>query len=86
MKRLQQVIWTKGTFLTPQHLQIQDRFLENLLQFQIESLSFRPWGFRTLQITQEGLAAGYFRRLRRVRDYAGWPAVRYSGFRRHASA
>ena len=60
MKRLQQVIWTKGTFLTPQHLQIQDRFLENLLQFQIESLSFRPWGFRTLQITQEGLAAGTF--------------------------
>jgi type VI secretion system protein ImpJ len=35
MKRLQQVIWTKGTFLTPQHLQIQDRFLENKHQFQL---------------------------------------------------
>ena len=58
MKRLQQVIWTKGTFLTPQHLQIQDRFLENLLQFQLECLSFRPWGFRTLQISQEALAGG----------------------------
>ena len=54
MKRLQPVIWTKGTFLSPQHLQLQDRFLENLLQFHLESLSFRPWGFRTLQISQRG--------------------------------
>jgi type VI secretion system protein ImpJ len=58
MKRLQQVIWTKGTFLSPQHLQIQDRFLENLLQFQLESLVFRPYGFRSLQISQEALAGG----------------------------
>src|SRR5205085_5225179 len=58
MKRLQPVIWTKGTFLSPQHLQLQDRFLENLLQFQLESLAFRPWGFRSLQISQEMLAAG----------------------------
>src|SRR5579863_5468963 len=58
MKRLQPVIWTKGTFLSPQHLQIQDRFLENLLQFQMESLSYRPWGFASLSISQAGLAAG----------------------------
>ena len=58
MKRLQPVIWTKGTFLSPQHLQLQDRFLENLLQFHLDSLSFRPWGFRSLQISREGLAAG----------------------------
>jgi type VI secretion system protein ImpJ len=60
MKRLQPVIWTKGTFLSPQHLQIQDRFLENLLQFQLESLSFRPWGFASLSISQEALAGGLF--------------------------
>ena len=60
MKRLQPVIWTKGAFLSPQHLQAQDRFLENLLQFQLESLSFRPWGFRSVQIGQEGLAGGVF--------------------------
>lgn len=60
MKRLQPVIWTKGTFLSPQHLQLQDRFLENLLQFHLESLTFRPWGFTSLQISQEGLAAGSF--------------------------
>jgi type VI secretion system protein ImpJ len=54
------VIWTKGAFLSPQHLQLQDRFLENLLQFQLENLSFRPWGFRSLQVSQEGLAGGTF--------------------------
>jgi type VI secretion system protein ImpJ len=60
MKRLQPVIWTKGTFLSPQHLQLQDRFLENLLQFHLESLAFRPYGFRGLQVSQEALAAGAF--------------------------
>ena len=58
MKRLQPVIWTKGTFLTPQHLQLQDRFLENLLEFNLENLSFRPWGFATLQVSREALAGG----------------------------
>lgn len=58
MKRLQPVIWSKGTFLSPQHLQLQDRFLENLLQFHLENLAFRPWGFGELQISQETLAAG----------------------------
>ncbi len=60
MKRLQPVIWSKGTFLSPQHLQLQDRFLENVLQFHLESLAFRPWGFRSLEISQEGLAGGTF--------------------------
>ena len=60
MKRLQPVIWTKGTFLSPQHLQLQDRFLENLLQFHLENLSFRPWGFAEMQISQELLGGGSF--------------------------
>jgi type VI secretion system protein ImpJ len=60
MRRLEPVIWTKGTFLSPQHLQIQDRFLENLLRFQLDSLVFRGWGFRSLQIDQEALAGGTF--------------------------
>jgi type VI secretion system protein ImpJ len=60
MKRLEPVIWAKGTFLSPQHLQIQDRFLENLLQFHLDALSFRPWGLRRLLVNQELLAAGVF--------------------------
>jgi type VI secretion system protein ImpJ len=58
MKGLQPVIWSKGTFLTPQHLQAQDRFIENTLRFQIEALSFRPWGFESLEIDQHSLPAG----------------------------
>ncbi len=59
MKRLQPVIWMKGTLLSPQYLQTQDRFLESSVQFQLEALSFAPWGFRRLQLNQEALAAGY---------------------------
>ncbi|HEY1756949.1 MAG TPA: type VI secretion system baseplate subunit TssK [Bryobacteraceae bacterium] len=58
MKRLQPVIWAKGTFLTPQHLQCQDRFIEDTLQFHTESLNFRPWGFQRLEIDHAALASG----------------------------
>ncbi len=58
MKRLQPVIWSKGTFLTPQHLQIQDRFIEDTLGFTLGSLNYRPWGFARLGIDQEALAGG----------------------------
>jgi type VI secretion system protein ImpJ len=62
--QLEPVVWTKGTFLSPQHLQQQDRFLEDLLQFHVGNLCFRPWGFRTLEISQAALAAGSFEVLR----------------------
>ena len=81
MKRLQPVIWTKGTFLSPQHLQLQDRFLENLLQFHLDSLSFRPWGFRSLQISREGSGRRIARYFERFRHFPGRTALRYSGLR-----
>jgi len=59
MKRLEPVIWSKGTFLTPQHLQLQDRFLENTLQFHLDALAFRPWGFGELQVNQRSLDEVY---------------------------
>jgi type VI secretion system protein ImpJ len=58
MPLLEPVIWAKGTVLNPQHLQIQDRFLVDSLQFQLQALNFRPWGFRRLRIDQAALAAG----------------------------
>lgn len=58
MKRLQPVIWAKGTFLTPQHLQCQDRFIEDTLQFQIDALNFRPWGFQTLEFDEQAMTSG----------------------------
>src|SRR5829696_4954662 len=58
MRQLQPVLWTKGVLLTPQHFQTQDRFLEDLVAFQLSTLTFAPWGFRTLEIDREALAGG----------------------------
>lgn len=59
MRRLQPVIWMKGTFLSPQYLQMQDRFIESSLEFHVDSLAYAGYGFRKLQINQEALSAGY---------------------------
>ena len=58
MKRLQPVIWSKGTFLTPQHLQVQDKFIEDTLTFRLQALKFCAWGFSDLTLNQEMLAEG----------------------------
>jgi type VI secretion system protein ImpJ len=58
VRQLQRVLWTKGTFLTPQHLQLQDKYVENLLHFQLESLAFCPWGFATLRMDENKLLEG----------------------------
>lgn len=60
MRQLQPVLWAKGVLLTPQHLQIQDRYLEDLLSFRLSGLTFFPWGFHRLDINREELAAGSF--------------------------
>lgn len=57
---MQPVLWTKGVLLSPQHFQTQDRFLSDLLEFQLSALSFCPWGFRRLEVDREALAAGNF--------------------------
>lgn len=58
MKTLQPVVWAKGTFLTPQHLQVQNRFLENVLYAHVTGTQFRPWGFAEIMLNQEALAEG----------------------------
>ena len=58
MRQLQPVIWSKGVFLSPQHLQAQDRFFEESLHFQVEALAFRGWGFSTLQLDGTALSEG----------------------------
>jgi type VI secretion system protein ImpJ len=57
---MQPVLWTKGVLLSPQHFQTQDRFLEDLLEFQLSALAFCPWGFQRLAIDREALASGSF--------------------------
>src|SRR5450631_185677 len=58
MRRLQPVIWAKGTFLSPQHLQAQDIFHEDLMQFRVDALNYFPWGFRSLTLDRDALAGG----------------------------
>ena len=58
MPKLSPVVWSKGVFLSPQHLQSQDRYFEDLLRFQVHSLTQRGWGFSALQIDGAALAEG----------------------------
>jgi type VI secretion system protein ImpJ len=60
MRQLQPVLWTKGVLLNPQHLQTQDRFLEDLIEFQLSTLTVFPYGFSDLAIDRESLAGGAF--------------------------
>jgi len=56
--RIEPVVWSKGTFLNPQHLQAHDRYLEALLHFKLDALAFKPWGFLTYAIDRHQLAGG----------------------------
>ncbi len=58
MPSLDLVLWSKGTLLTPQHLQAQDRYLDESLRLQISALSAFAWGFTRLEFDREALAGG----------------------------
>jgi type VI secretion system protein ImpJ len=58
MRQLQKVLWTKGVLLTPQHLQLQDRFVEDSISFQLSALTAAPWGFSSLELDREMLDGG----------------------------
>jgi len=58
MRQLQPVVWSKGIFLSPQHLQAQDRFFEENLRFVSSAVSWRNWGFFSLQLDAAGLSEG----------------------------
>ena len=58
MPKLLPVVWSKGVFLSPQHLQSQDRYVEDLLRFQIGAIHYKGWGFTRLQVDGVALAEG----------------------------
>ena len=58
MKQMQGVLWTKGLLLSPQHLQLHDRYVEDQLGFQMGTLAKYPWGFSALDIDQEAVEGG----------------------------
>ena len=57
---MQPVLWTKGLLLNAQQLQAQDRFLEDVIQFQLTTLTYNPWGLHALVVDREALAGGVF--------------------------
>lgn len=58
MRQMQPVLWTKGVLLSPQHLQLQDRFLQDLLGFRLSAVAPWRWGFSRLRLDQEALEDG----------------------------
>jgi type VI secretion system protein ImpJ len=60
MRQLQPVIWSKGIFLSPQHLQAQERFVEDSARFYLDCLNSKSWGFIELQIDAKALSEGTF--------------------------
>ena len=60
MRQLQSVVWSKGVFLSPQHLQAQDRFVEDSLRFIVDAASFRSWGLLSLDLDHTALREGRF--------------------------
>jgi type VI secretion system protein ImpJ len=60
MNHLKRVVWWKGMFLTPQHFQMQDRYLEDTLQFRFQASLYANWGVTELAIDEPALANGTF--------------------------
>src|SRR5262245_33289067 len=64
MTRSQQVLWSEGLFLTPQHFQRWDRYYENLVDFRVRAATRFTWGVDTLEVNREALDNGVFELLR----------------------
>ncbi|MBN9454863.1 MAG: type VI secretion system baseplate subunit TssK [Bosea sp.] len=47
------VVWSEGLFLRPHHFQQNDRYLENLLESRVRTISPYPWGFSVLEIDRD---------------------------------
>jgi len=60
MKNFRRVVWSRGMFLTPQHFQKQDHFLDEILQFRFTASHFANWGVVNLDIDQDALTNGLF--------------------------
>lgn len=60
MKNLRRVVWSRGMFLTPQHFQTQDNFLNESLHFRFTSSQFANWGVVKLEIDRDALTNGLF--------------------------
>ena len=61
MKTRHRVVWTQGMFLTPQHFQTLEQYLEDVQHFRYAASQYANWGVTALDIDAEALANGLFR-------------------------
>jgi type VI secretion system protein ImpJ len=61
MKTRHRVVWTQGMFLTPQHFQTLEQYLEDVQHFRYTASQYANWGVTALDIDSEALANGLFR-------------------------
>lgn len=47
------VVWSEGLFLRPHHFQQNDRYLENLLESRVRTITPYPWGFAAFDIDRD---------------------------------
>lgn len=52
------VVWSEGMFLSPQHFQQQERYLERYINSRCNALAEAPWGFLSYEVDQELLKIG----------------------------
>jgi len=52
------VVWSEGMFLRPQHFQLQERYLESLIQRRIAYGDALYWGFHALEFDEAAFALG----------------------------
>jgi type VI secretion system protein ImpJ len=64
MRRHHRVLWSKGMFLTPQHFQAQDVFVEDELRFRGARHRFANWGVSELEIDADSIPNRVFRVIR----------------------
>ncbi len=60
MPDISKVIWSEGLFLQPQHLQQQDRYIENLIVNRPEISGLASWGIIDYEVDQNLLSLGKF--------------------------
>lgn len=58
MRQMQGVLWTKGLLLSPQHLQLHDKYFEDQMAFRMGAMAKYPWGFGHLDVDAEALEGG----------------------------
>jgi type VI secretion system protein ImpJ len=58
MKRLSKVVWKEGMYLAPHHFQTQGRFFEDLVDFTMSALRFKPYGLCAAEFDMDALANG----------------------------